>query len=251
MAALAAPSIAADVTPTNKAYDHHDLSGFWDPTDWPFKDVKHFADMVHANDPDAKGPFPEMSSVPNGHPSMPIHYTPEFEALQKKIQTDYDAGRPYRTGYMCKPPGLWATIGWAGTIQIFRSPGRFLFQRGLISYIFTVYLDRPHKTDFAESGLYGDSVGHWEGDTLVIDTVNLGGAMVLSETEPHSQSLHIIQRVTRPTYDTLVDVMTAEDPRAFKKPWTVEVRYKLTNDEFDEIQCDADGGGKPMAVAPD
>lgn len=246
MALAASPALAAD-----KPYNHRDLTGFWKLVEGPFQDAAGFEKMLRMNDPNTKGPFVDPRTFQNNHPPIPIQLTPEFEAIHQRLQAEFDAGRPYRTGYMCRPSGLWAMMAWNGPVAIFQSGERILFQRELLANNYTVYFGRPHKTEFLEYGLYGDNIGRWEGDTLVIDSINLGGTMVLHETEPHSQSLHIVQRISRPTYDTLIDDMTADDPRAFAKPWKVHLRYQLSQGEFDEQQCGNDGGGKRMAEAPD
>ncbi len=234
-----------------KPYDHKDLTGFWKLVDGPFQDAAGFEKMIRMNVPDAKPPFADPRTFQNNHPPIPLWLTPEFEAIHKRLQAEFEAGQPYRTGYMCRPSGLWAMMAWNGPIEIFKSGERILFLRELLANQYTVYFNRPHKADFLEDGLYGDNVGRWEGDTLVVDTINLGGSMVLHETEPHSQALHIVQRISRPSFDTLIDDMTADDPRAFAKPWKVHLRYQLSSGEFDEQQCGYDGGGKRMVHAPD
>ncbi len=234
-------------------YDPRDLTGFWVSDESPFVDTESFARAVRLMRPDLED-YPEVDprDYPNRHPPLPIKFTPEFEELHQHYLAEHEAGRPYRTGYMCQSNGMMAAITSRMSVEILAAPGRLMFNRPLVSWLYTVHLDRPHKTDLVVPGLYGDSVGHWEGDTLVVDTINLGMHAVMIETEPHSRSLHVVQRMRRPTYDTLVVDIVADDPRAFLEPVKFHTTYRLDNSqEFSEAQCMFDGGGEPMEMAPE
>ncbi|MEQ1946385.1 MAG: carboxypeptidase-like regulatory domain-containing protein [Bryobacteraceae bacterium] len=84
-----------------------------------------------------------------------------------------------------------------------------------------IYLDgrkHPKEPDYL---WYGDSLGHWEGDTLVIDRVNFEEAVWLDQdSHPHSDKLHIIERYRRPDMGHLEQEVTVEDPGVLAKPWT-------------------------------
>jgi hypothetical protein len=85
-----------------------------------------------------------------------------------------------------------------------------------------IYTDgRTHPTgrDLVPS-YYGHSVGRWEGDTLVIDTVGLNEKSWMNRDGiPHTDRLHLIERISRPDYNTLRYEVTIDDPGAFKAPW--------------------------------
>ncbi len=85
----------------------------------------------------------------------------------------------------------------------------------------------------------GDSVGRWEGDTLVIDTVGFNTRTELSGYK-HSESLHIVEKFKRPDASTLEYEATLEDPEVFVKPWTVSRRFALRPDlrKVDEFVCE-------------
>lgn len=235
------------------SYDPRDLTGFWVSTESPYTNAQSYGRAVRLMRPDLKDyPVTNPDDYPNRHPPLPIRYTPEFEALHKKIQADYDAGKPYRTGYMCQPNGLLFAIITNQAFEILSAPGRLMFFRENIGTLWHVYFDRPLKKEFMSPELFGDSVGRWEGDTLVVESTNLGGHAVVVETEPYSQSLHVVQRIRRPTYDTLTVDIVADDKRAWLEPLKFHVTYRLDNRrEFDEYQCWDDGGGKRMEFAPD
>jgi len=85
----------------------------------------------------------------------------------------------------------------------------------------------------------GDAVGRWEGDTLVVDMVGFNTRTELSGFK-HSEALHIVERFSRPDYDTLQYEATLEDPNVFVRPWTVIRTFPLRPDlnKIDEFVCE-------------
>ncbi len=84
-----------------------------------------------------------------------------------------------------------------------------------------IYMDgRPHPDDL-EPSWYGHSVGHWEGDTLIVDTVGFNEKFWMSRLgPPHTSRLHTIERISRPDFNTLRYEFTVDDPGAYTAPWT-------------------------------
>jgi hypothetical protein len=91
-----------------------------------------------------------------------------------------------------------------------------------------IYIDgRPHDTSVGPTWM-GDSIGHWEGDTLVVDTIGMNDKTWLDRMgHPHSDQLHVVERFRRPSRDTLEIAMTFEDPKAYTKPWGTTLIYEL------------------------
>ena len=85
----------------------------------------------------------------------------------------------------------------------------------------------------------GDAVGRWEGDTLVVDMVGFNTRTELSGYK-HSEALHIVERFSRPDFDTLQYEATLEDPNVFVRPWTVTRTFPLRPDlnKIDEFVCE-------------
>jgi hypothetical protein len=74
----------------------------------------------------------------------------------------------------------------------------------------------------------GDSIGKWEGDTLVIDVIGFNDKTWLDRAgHPHSDALHVTERMRRVNHDTLSDEITIEDPKAYSKPWTAQIGFQL------------------------
>ncbi len=85
----------------------------------------------------------------------------------------------------------------------------------------------------------GDSVGKWDKDVLVVDTVGFNTKTELSGFK-HSEGLHIVEKFSRPDFDTLQYEATLEDPDVFVKPWTVKRSFALRPDlvKIDEFVCE-------------
>jgi hypothetical protein len=80
----------------------------------------------------------------------------------------------------------------------------------------------------------GDSVGRWEGNTLVVDTTNFTN---LTAYRGSSDKLHLVERFTRAADDTLVYQYTVEDPTTWANPWTVEIPWSKTQGPVYEWAC--------------
>jgi hypothetical protein len=86
----------------------------------------------------------------------------------------------------------------------------------------------------------GDSIGHWEGDTLVVDTVGFNDKTELPGAYRHSEALHVVERFHRTDFDHLEWEATIDDPNVFVKPWTLERTFPLRTDldKVDEYVCE-------------
>jgi hypothetical protein len=107
----------------------------------------------------------------------------------------------------------------------------------------TIYTDgRDHPKDLDPTWM-GNAVGHWEGDTLVVDTVGFNDKTWIDRAgHPHSDQLHVIERIRRTDHDTLQDDITIDDPKAYTKPWTTRKMFKLHADwELLEDICEEQG----------
>jgi hypothetical protein len=103
----------------------------------------------------------------------------------------------------------------------------------------TVYMDGREHPKNAEPSFFGHSVGHWEGETLVIDSNGYNEKFWLTrEGIPHTESLHLTERFTRSDYETLVYQATIDDPGAYTRPWTGGwyIRWQ-TGEELYEYVC--------------
>ena len=104
----------------------------------------------------------------------------------------------------------------------------FMLQEGNAHTYRQIFMDgRKHPEDPSPTW-YGHSIGRWEGDTLVVDTIGLNDRFWLdSGGTPHTEKLHLVERYTRPDFNTLRRAVTVEDPGAFTRPFTVTFTARL------------------------
>ena len=101
-----------------------------------------------------------------------------------------------------------------------------------------VYLNVPHSKN-PKPSWYGESVGHYEGDTLVIDTIGFNGkAFVDRYGTPYSEQLHMIERYrVSPDGKAMQAEVTYDDPKAYTTQWKALIRYRLGRDLPVEVAC--------------
>jgi len=252
--ARAAAEPAAAIQPE---YDPKNLSGMWRQVKSPFLDAEQWKAFARTLvPPGVEPPAADPKTATNGNPELPLRYTPEFQPIHDKFAADYKAGNPYRIALHCISGGMFQMMVRLPTLEIFHmdNPDRFFFKGMLVGSEYRVFVNGKHPAEYiVKPELYGHSIGRWEGDTLVVDTENTGAHAVISETEPQSQSMHIVQRMSRPAYDTLMIDFFAEDKRAWLTPIRTKLVYKLNpNFRAPESQCFDDGWGQePIEPAPE
>jgi hypothetical protein len=178
---------------------------------------------------------PDMTKDgPNQKGMSDLPFTPWGAAEWKA----YDAAEGDYTG-ACLPFGMTRSMNTPEPMQFMQSDTylAFLFEQN--SWFNVVPIDgRKHRD--AIPTWFGDSVGHWEGDTLVVDTVNFNGKTRLDTVgHPHSDQLHLVQRFSRPDLGHLSYEVIVEDPKTFTRPWTNTRTLMLRPDwEMMEYSCE-------------
>ena len=150
----------------------------------------------------------------------------------------YDAAEGDYTG-ACLPFGMTRSINTPEPMQIMQSDTylAFLFEQN--SWFTVVPIDgRAHLKGIPT--WFGDSVGHWEGDTLVVDTVNFNDMTRLDTVgHPHSDQLHLTQRFSRPDLGHMSYEVTVDDPKTFTRTWKNARTFTLRADwEMMEYSCE-------------
>ena len=128
--------------------------------------------------------------------------------------------------------------------QIVQAPGYVAILVEMIHDIRIIPTDgRPHVPAGIRQWM-GDSRGHWEGNTLVVETSNLtdktadvGAGMRRSTFRGTDHNLHLIERFTRTDADTLMYEFTVDDPTAFSRPWTAQVPMSRSEGPLFEYAC--------------
>ena len=128
--------------------------------------------------------------------------------------------------FSCYPPGVPDIYLYGFPVQIVQAPGQVIMLFEYDHFVRRIYTDgRPH--DPSQGPLWmGDSIGHWEGDTLVADTVGFNDRTLIDRVgHPHSDALHTIERIRRVDQKTLEIELTVEDPKAYTKPWSTKLVF--------------------------
>jgi hypothetical protein len=120
-----------------------------------------------------------------------------------------------------------------------------------------VYMDVPHSEN-PKPSWYGESVGHYEGDTLVIDTIGQNDRTVVDPYRtPHTEKLHVVERWKMADDGKMLEVtFTVEDPDAFYQPWSGLRRFRHVDGAMAEDVCAENNEhlfdyGIPVANKPD
>lgn len=117
--------------------------------------------------------------------------------------------------------------------QIVQTPGYVMILGEMIHDARIIRMNATHAPPSVRQWL-GDSVGSWEGDTLVIDTTNFNSQ---GEFRGSTENLHVTERLSRSDADTLLYRATIDDPATFTKPWTIEYPLAATTDRIYEYAC--------------
>ena len=171
-------------------------------------------------------------------PVLPI-FTPAYSAIYSERLRSQLAGRTVADPTAnCLPPGLPRMMLAPFPIQVVVTPDEVLVLAEYMSQVRRIYTDgRGHPAD-PDPTFNGHSIGRWEGDTLVVDTVALRGDTSVDVTLiPHSDRLHVIERMRR-VADGLEIYTRLEDPLAFAQPWETTKVYRPLRGEMLEYVCE-------------
>ena len=158
----------------------------------------------------------------------PIPFTSQGSAAYGKIQSDLKSGKQLDNAkHLCLPQGTPRVMTTAYPFLIVQTPGQVseMFEENRIYRI--IALNAKHQDpDLWDPSFMGDAVGHWEGQTLVIDTTNFKTVTFLDDSGlPHSNRLHVVERLSKAGAKNLVDAITISDPVMFAKPWTARLAF--------------------------
>jgi hypothetical protein len=179
-----------------------------------------------------RGPAPRM---PDGKPDLnglyiaPYHSIKTIDEIKLKPGAEkYKVGPEYTfsLGEVCLPRGVPDTIGEPYPIQIVQTPTQVVILYEAGDYFRVIPLDgRGHPKDLDPTWM-GNSVGHWDGDTLVVDVIGVNDKVGVGEYR-HTTAYHLVERFQRTSYDTLKYSATIEDPNVFTAPWTEAGTFTL------------------------
>jgi hypothetical protein len=202
-----------------------DLSGFWMPTN----PVKHLLNLA-------------ADLKPGEVPLQPAAQA----LLQERIVTN---GKDH-PGVRCWPSGIPEKLNIPDGLKVVQTPDLMLFLHESRTIYRQVFTDgRPLPKD-AQPAWMGYSVGRWEGDTFVVETIGQNGKTWLDMRGlPASDSLKVTERYRRPTIGNILIDVTIDDPKSYSKPWNVQLSWTLQPDtELIESICEENNKDVPHMV---
>jgi hypothetical protein len=166
---------------------------------------------------------------------------PEARTVVKRISDEESAGKSHvEHQTLCWPSGVPEILNLRDSMQMAQdqSGQEITITYSRDSQVRHVYMNVPHSKNPPKTW-YGESVGHFEGDTLVVDTIGLNDK---TETDrfgtPHSDQIHVVERY-RLSADkkTLETIFTVDDPKFFTMAWSGRADYRRDNREREETVC--------------
>jgi hypothetical protein len=198
-------------------------------------------------------PPPPTRSAPTGDlsqgrspnaPSLTPEYMAKWEIIRKsRMSGSYE----YDPIANCLPPGMPLMMNMSYGMEIMQTKDKITFFSEWQDALRRVYLDgrKPTAKILNDPTYAGYSTGHWEGDTLVVDTVALHPNSFIDNSSPHSEELTVKERIRFISPGIIENRITVNDPKALTKPWETVHTYRKAerpNDELREFAC-AEGLG--------
>jgi hypothetical protein len=172
---------------------------------------------------------------------LKAQYAKAYEERRAAAAAATQRGEPLPTnGALCVPYGVPTMMSVAVyPVEFIQTPKQITIISEAFSEVRRVYMGKPQlPIDEVPPGYYGRSVGKWEGDTLVVDTVGVRES-VQYQTVPHSDQMRITERIRLLSPNILHDQITIEDPVYLEKPIVYTLAYsRLQNYEMVEFVCD-------------
>lgn len=223
-----------DYRPPRGPDGNPDLNGIWQALNTAHWDVE-----PHGAGPSVSRELGALSAVPGGLGVVDrgaIPYSPEALAQRDENRTDRLARDP---AIKCYLPGVPRGMYMPFPLQIVQSQQHIMILHEFAGAVRTVYMadQMPAPAD----SWMGWSNGSWDGDTLVIDTTGFNGMTWLDQSGNfHSEALHVVERITRRSPETLWYEVTLEDPNVYTEPWTMSMplyRRVEPNAQLLEFRC--------------
>lgn len=226
----------ADKTVPRAEDGHPDMTGVWQGGSnrigtWEETNVDGFL----------PGPAPITPFAVKGAQPPP----PYQEWAMAKVKESYARRGVDEPMVRCLPPGVpRTTLMGLFPMQIVQTPKMVVMLFEVFHEFRLIPIDAKHPDDLDPSYM-GDSVGHWDGDTLVVDVTGFNDKTWLSGVGTiHSEKLHVVEKFTRVDYNTIVYEDTVEDPVVLTGPWTrhgtIMLRQGTRLQEYECVENNAD-----------
>jgi hypothetical protein len=240
LAAIAAPMLGAPALAQSPA--PHGIAGFWS---------MRFGPMPPAREPTAAeaalmASFPDGTIVlgdagvtefpPGDYGGLAIH-----PALVEAAK-DYDPEAQTSVALTCKPPGIIYSMQGPFPIEIFEGRDMTIVKLEYFDLVRVIFMNESqHPADWPHSQT-GHSIGHWEGDTLVVDTTHLQSGTLFNNGVDYSEDVHLIERFRLADADTLIITQQFDDPGSFDGTAARVLSFSRGDDHVYPYDCDPSYG---------
>jgi hypothetical protein len=216
---------------------HPNISGMWNP------------EFAYFGPPVGPAPAaPPTGAAPAGGPppGLPRFTRPPPPQLTPPYAKQFaEWTRKFQTGTQ-EPDSVTRCLAFGvarfGTmpVEIIQTPGQITLNLGVLHDIRRIYMDGIGHTVGADPSFNGDSVGRWEGDTLVVETNNIRAATIDRDGIPYSDKLTVVERIRRTSPSRMEIETTLTDPEAFMAPYTIRRAYTPMppGSRFEEYLCE-------------
>ena len=193
---------------------------------------------------------PAHPFIPNGTARQPTFRIADLSNpnlkpwVKERMRKDIDellAGKKsaFTPQSSCVPAGVPCFMGYGGPdpLVFLQTPKQIWIAWREDNQTRRIYMDVPHSASLKPSW-YGESVGHYEGDTLVVDTIGLNDKTFVDVYRtPHTEKLHVVERWRLIDGGKMLQaIFTVDDPDAFYEPWSGMRRYRrVTQEPYEKI----------------
>jgi hypothetical protein len=205
------------------------------PVEPPSSDPRDFNGLWNSVLMSPKG----LSSASNPFALQDVPVLPKTKAIVDKVAALVQAGHPVATiSTSCRAVGIESTLFNLQAAEIVQTANNLYIIFSAPKVTRNIRLNRMHPQHVALS-YRGDSVGHWEGNALVVDTVGFNGIGELDEAgKPIGKQLHTVERITKSADGRALDFdITLIDPEYYSTPFTVKRKWVWTNERQLEYDC--------------
>ena len=241
-------ALAADAPkPGTGNFDRRNFTGTWD----------RYPQALDASGRDPTTLPPRPADIPP--PPLKPQFVAAFEAQRKKIDDANKRGEPIANNYThCLPDGMPTMMQAMFPMEVLQTQGQVTIIQEAYNQVRRIYLNQTLPAiDDAEPGFWGHSVGRWEGDTLVVDTVGIKDYVVFRNV-PHSANMRINERISVISPNHFQNEVTVTDPDYLTGPWKWKWVYqRRPNYKMYEYVCeenrefaDPETGAQRMRTGP-
>lgn len=182
----------------------------------------------------------------------PIQMTAEGQRVfDRRVKATYVDRVPLaNAGALCMPAGSIWQVGVLYPFALYQNKTSLTLVGSELHTVWNIRIDGQHRTS-GPAEYMGDSIGHWEGDTLVVDTTNFKAPLWIdADGHPASTTAHILQRFRRTDGGNVLEIVsTIDDPKYYTAPWTIVHTFEWRPDMefFSEYDCETQLGGAQAA----